>query len=397
MVLVLDARPSPAPVLVAVGPPTAQRRSTAAARPVLALPHIAGLALAAPSVLLVLVVGWSWALVVGRLPRFAAEILTGYVRWLTRVAAYVLLLTDVYPPFTLADAPYPVRVTVRPGKLNRWTVALRLVLGLPALVVAVTATVGLATVVLVAAWFVVVVTGRLPSSLHEGFAGLIRYEARLAGYLAMVTSEYPWGLMGDPEMEPSGMSDPARTVGTSLWQPLPPSPTRDPYWGLVLSSAAKNTVVLFLVLGVASVVAFNITSSVSRYNRLRSDETATTTVQNAYRSLSAVVVGYQNRTRFCGSSPVPLACLTTAAETVSEAFTLFDHRLSVTALPGSAASARARLVADGVRAQRDYAQLSESTSAVHYQLVIASSNLARLLTRFDLDYARLGNELNSLT
>ena len=39
-----------------------------------------------------------------RLPDFAADYLTGYVRWQTRYNAYYLLLTDQYPPFTLEDA-----------------------------------------------------------------------------------------------------------------------------------------------------------------------------------------------------------------------------------------------------------------------------------------------------
>jgi hypothetical protein len=49
-----------------------------------------------------------------RLPDFAVSYLTGYVLWYTRVTAYAMLLTDVYPPFSLEDEPgYPTR---RPGQ-----------------------------------------------------------------------------------------------------------------------------------------------------------------------------------------------------------------------------------------------------------------------------------------
>jgi hypothetical protein len=34
---------------------------------------------------------------------------------MARVYAYTFLLTDVYPPFSLADADYPVRVAAMPG------------------------------------------------------------------------------------------------------------------------------------------------------------------------------------------------------------------------------------------------------------------------------------------
>ena len=61
---------------------------------------------------MVAIIGWFGALFTGRLPVFAADFLAGYLRWLTRVFAYTILLTDVYPPFTLEDAEYPVRVAV---------------------------------------------------------------------------------------------------------------------------------------------------------------------------------------------------------------------------------------------------------------------------------------------
>jgi len=401
VVVMSDVRPSATPVLVAFDAPADQRRYTVAVRLLLIVPHLVALVLAGPAVLVILGVGWFWALIVGRLPQFAAVILAGYLSWQTRVLAYLLLLTDAYPPFSLGDAGYPVRVTAQPSRLNRWSVLLRLVLALPALLVVSTATLGLGTVVLLVAWVTAAVIGRLPLSLHQGLAGFVRYETRLAGYLTMVTSEYPWGLLGDPEVEsPGSLSDfsgPAVWVGEGpARQPVPPSPARDPYWRLVLSPAAKNNVVLFLVLGVASVVALNIATTVSRYDRIRTDEAATAQVQSAYHSLSVSVVLYQEQTRSCANTADPLACLTQAAQTVSGAFTVFVHQVTRTTMPSSASSAEHVLVADGSHAGVDFAQLSSSTSAGHYQLIIESSDLPRLLTRFDQDYQALGARLTSL-
>jgi hypothetical protein len=81
---------------------------------------------------------------------------------------------------------------------------------------------------------------------------------------------------------------------------------------------------------------------------------------------------------------------------VSGAFTVFVHRVTATTVPSSAASAERLLVNDGSQAGADFAQLSSSTSAGHYQLIIESSNMPRLLVRFDQDYQAFGARLTSL-
>ena len=46
-----------------------------------------------------------------RWPRGAFDYLVGTVRWTYRVVAYFHLMTDAYPPFSLADEPdYPLRL-----------------------------------------------------------------------------------------------------------------------------------------------------------------------------------------------------------------------------------------------------------------------------------------------
>ena len=42
------------------------------------------------------------------------------------------------------------------------------------------------------------VTTRLPRSLFEAEAAALRYQLRAYAYFAMLTSEYPRGLFGDP-------------------------------------------------------------------------------------------------------------------------------------------------------------------------------------------------------
>jgi hypothetical protein len=379
--------PAAAPVLVAFAPPARQRRLTVAGRLFLVVPHLVVLAYLTVAAVVVAVIGWLGALWSGRLPRLAADFLPGYLRWQTRVSAYLFLLTDDYPPFSVRDGAYPVRVTTQPGRLNRWSVAARLVLALPALVVAATVTYGIATVVLVVAWLIVLVTGRLPSSLHQTFAAFIRYQVRVAAYLGLVTSAYPWGLLGDPETSPTAAAP---------WQPHPPSPVDDPYWRVVLSARAKNLVVFVLLFAVASVAVVNITTTLARYNQLHRDEAAGTRIQNAYQTLGGDVIGYESRTRLCDGTTQPLPCLTNAALTVARAFTVFDQHLTATSVPASATAARVRVMDDSAEAARAFTELSASNSPGYYQLTIESTDLPRLLSRFDQDYERLGSQLDDL-
>ena len=99
------------------------------------IPQLIVLWLLGIAAMVIVIIGWFGALFTGRLPVFAADFLTGYLRWLTRVYAYMFLLTDVYPPFTLDDADYPVRVAVMPGQLNRLAVLFRFFLLIPCWIV----------------------------------------------------------------------------------------------------------------------------------------------------------------------------------------------------------------------------------------------------------------------
>ena len=123
-----------APVLVAFAGPAPQSRLTVLVRIFMVIPQLVVLWLLGVAAMVVVIIGWFGALFTGRLPVFAADFLTGYLRWLTRVYAYTVLLTDVYPPFTLDDADYPVRVAVMPGRLNRLAVLFRVFLLIPCLI-----------------------------------------------------------------------------------------------------------------------------------------------------------------------------------------------------------------------------------------------------------------------
>jgi hypothetical protein len=158
----------------------------------------------------VLVIGWFGALFTGRLPQFAEEFLTGYLRWTTRVLAYECLLTDQYPPFSLeSSAEFPVDLMVRTGRMNRWAIFFRYFLAIPGSIAAALVSSGMYVFAIVT-WVVTLVKGETPRTIFEANAAAIRYLTRFNGYLYMLTSVYPAQLLGD-----------AATVGSS-WPPAPP-------------------------------------------------------------------------------------------------------------------------------------------------------------------------------
>src|SRR5450631_3474983 len=121
------------PLQMAFGRSLPQRRVVVFFRPLLAIPQVVVLYFLNIAALVLVVLGWFAALFTGRLPESFASFLVGNLRWRSRVEAYLFLLTDQYPPFSLDMVPdYPVDVAVQTGRLNRWSVLFRYFLAIPA-------------------------------------------------------------------------------------------------------------------------------------------------------------------------------------------------------------------------------------------------------------------------
>lgn len=79
-----------------------RNRLTVAFRLVLALPHVIAVWLLGIAWLLATIAAFISILFTGTYPQAFLEFGVGVLRWSTRVEAYLLLLVDEYPPFTLA-------------------------------------------------------------------------------------------------------------------------------------------------------------------------------------------------------------------------------------------------------------------------------------------------------
>ncbi|MQS17676.1 DUF4389 domain-containing protein [Streptomyces kaniharaensis] len=220
-----------------------QNRWTVLLRALLLIPQFVVVWVLSVVAFVVAVIGWFAALVLGRLPVFAADYLTAFVPYDTRVTAYLMLTVDRYPPFSFRAPDYPVQVWLRTGELNRLAVLFRLILAIPAAVVQGLLSAGW-WLVAVISWLVVLILGRMPQPLYEATAAILRYRMRYVAYLLMLTSAYPKRLFGEePGSEPGG----------------PASATRP----LVLSGGGRFLLVVFLVLGLVSWATSSITANVT--------------------------------------------------------------------------------------------------------------------------------------
>lgn len=84
-----------------------RNRLTTGFRIILAIPHLIALALLAIALAVVAIVGLFAVLFTGQWPEALRTFALGVGRWWVRVQAYLLLLTDQYPPFTLDELAMP--------------------------------------------------------------------------------------------------------------------------------------------------------------------------------------------------------------------------------------------------------------------------------------------------
>lgn len=87
--------------LVLAEPPTSRDRLTVFFRIVVAIPHLISLGLLSVAWAFTTTVAWLSILFTGRYPEMLYGFALGVFAWTTRVEAYLLLLNDEYPPFSL--------------------------------------------------------------------------------------------------------------------------------------------------------------------------------------------------------------------------------------------------------------------------------------------------------
>ncbi len=172
-----------------------ERRSrlTTFFRIILAIPIAIWLYFYAIVAWLAIMVAWVAIVITAHYPRGLYDFVAGYTRFSTRVIGYLALLCDPYPPFGgSADAAYPVRMDFA-GPLERYSRAktlFRIIIAIPLVVLRYVMGL-LVEIGAVAAWFVVLVTGKMPRGLHDVMVLGNSYTARSDAYLYLLTETYP--------------------------------------------------------------------------------------------------------------------------------------------------------------------------------------------------------------
>jgi hypothetical protein len=187
-----------------------QSRLTTFFRFVMVIPHFLWAGLYGIAFAGAVICAWFAIVFTGRFPQGLYDFCAGFLRYITRLLAYYCLVTDRFPPFDGGEHPdYPVRLRIGPRKdeYSRLKTFFRPILAIPVYLIAYV--LGLwAMVLAIAAWFVIVFTGRLPLSLFELFRLPLAYSTRANAYYYLVTEAWP-PLDDGRDQLPSGPEAPA--------------------------------------------------------------------------------------------------------------------------------------------------------------------------------------------
>jgi hypothetical protein len=170
-----------------------RNRLTAFFRLILVIPVAIWLVLYAIVADIAILIAWFAIVFTARYPRGLYDFVAGYARFLTRVTAYTALLCDPYPAFGGSDDPaYPVRLEFA-GPLehySRMKTLFRIILAIPIMILRYVMEL-LLRIGAVAAWFVILATGRMPRGLFDPMVLANSYMARSDAYLYLLTETYP--------------------------------------------------------------------------------------------------------------------------------------------------------------------------------------------------------------
>jgi hypothetical protein len=158
----------------------------------LAIPHFVAFVFLGIGAYICWIVSFFAVLITGRYPQGIFNYLTGVYRWGARLGAYLFLMTDAYPPFSLAeDRNYPVRAEFDyPDKIARWRPLVNWLLVIPASIAG-------ALIMLVAeictffAWFAILITGRFPQGMFNVVEIAFRWSMRVGLFQYWMTEKYP--------------------------------------------------------------------------------------------------------------------------------------------------------------------------------------------------------------
>jgi hypothetical protein len=187
----------PYPASLEISYPSELNRWLPLVKWLLAVPHYIALFFVGIGAFFALIYAFFVVLFTGRWPRSAFDFVVGTLRWAFRVVAYIHLMTDVYPPFSLDDDPqYPVRLNVEyPEHIDNWRPLVQWLLAIPYLIVA-GVLYYLTAIMTLIAFVTVLFTKEIPRGVFELMMPGLRWNLRGNAYSYFMTDTYPpfvWG------------------------------------------------------------------------------------------------------------------------------------------------------------------------------------------------------------
>lgn len=179
------------PIRIVVNDDLQRTRLTVFFRLILAIPHLLWVSLWGVIAVLAWIANWFATLFTGRSPDGLHNFLATYLRYVTHVRAYMLLIADPFPDFAGKQGSYPIDLEVDPPQpQSRLTVFFRFILAIPALFVANILS-NLSQLLAVFSWFIALFTERVPEGLRNFAVLALRFETQTYAYLMLLTDRYP--------------------------------------------------------------------------------------------------------------------------------------------------------------------------------------------------------------
>jgi uncharacterized protein DUF4389 len=204
-----------------------RNRLTTAFRLILAIPHLIVVQVWGYLMEILAIIQWFIVVFTGKRNDGIWNLQWAWLGYYSRVYGYANLLYDEYPAFGTDPGTVPARTEFRYDEpADRLTNGLRFIWAIPAIVVA--AVLGIAMFfVLIAAWFVILFTGKEPSGMFGFVLRVFRYILQTYSYVMLMTDTYPnWGSTEIGTGVPVGALPP--TAPTGAPPPPPPPQTTAP-------------------------------------------------------------------------------------------------------------------------------------------------------------------------
>jgi hypothetical protein len=164
----------------------------------LAIPHFIVLYVLNLVAGILVFVAWIVGVITGKIPEGIQGLIVAALRYGVRTQTYMLFLRPEYPPFAFDTAfadpgtDPRARFDIVPeieGR-NRLTIFFRGLLLIPHMIMFLLLGIAMYVVVIIA-WFAVIILGRWPSGLESFAVGFLRWTSRFNAYANLLTDKYP--------------------------------------------------------------------------------------------------------------------------------------------------------------------------------------------------------------